>query len=382
LAVAESITGARGETGPAALTYSGGSVADDAGLAPMTDGIAGLGALLATPVDAAAAPLTDGVMTVGTPLTTTMESFFTPFSDAVDVVAAPFVGTVPTSEAPGSTAPALVGEGAAALSSGDAHADGPALVADHALEGAAVSATPATAHGSDVLADPAGPAFGPPLALPAAADPSAPVVGDLTSASAVGQPDPVAAAAPDLGLGSALHDLSATSSPGAPEPLWSTSDSALAMLAEVAPDPRVLVSAAVLALAGAALIGPRTGGSGTDLSMAMTNVRLLPCVLKASLERHVSMLVVAVGANGGSLQAGGSQFETGRVLGVFDDAFGSLRDGFGSLRDGFGRVILDARDEAEEGTGDNRLMIALAILLGLVQLAFLSVWLWLTRARY
>ena len=69
--------------------------------------------------------------------------------------------------------------------------------------------------------------------------------------------------APGIAFGPAAGP-SAIPDPASAEPL-SPTDSALAAIAEAAPDVRVLVSAAVLAMAAAALVGPRASGSGADV---------------------------------------------------------------------------------------------------------------------
>jgi hypothetical protein len=352
---------------------------------------------LTSTVDSVATPLTDGVLTSATPLTSTVDSIVNPLSDTVEEVVAPFVVTVPALESEGPTSMTAAGEVAGADSGGDASTDGAVAPTSHALvDGATVTATPVTAaHGSDILADPAGSIFAGPLAMPAGADPSAPfgaaspaLVPGPAGAEIVDQVD--GATVPDTVV-TAFPDPSGTAGPGMLDPLSSTSDSPLAVLAEVAPDARVLVSAAVLALAGAAVLGPRAGGSGADLPMAFRNVRLLPCMIKASLERHVSMLAEAVAADGGSLFKGGSHVaqlgdsaaDAGRtgassgrggVRGSFDYAFESFRDGFE-------RAIVDTRDDVDEGLRDTRLMMQVGMLLGFVYLGFLTVWFWATRGR-
>jgi hypothetical protein len=384
--------------GLGALTYSVGDVVEDGALGVVAE----VGAPLTTTVESVAAPVSDAVAAAGTPLTTTVESFVTPFSETVAAAGAPFVVDVPVPPPTASGgATAGGGEDTSGPAGGDAAADGPAVPANHALvDGAAATATPAAAaHGSAALTDPGGSVLASPVGLPGVADPSAPfdaapppfgLVG-AADGSAAATADPVPAV-PDLGLPAAPVGPSVPDA-ATMEPL-SPVDSALAAIAEVAPDARVLVSAALLAFAGAALIGPRVGGSGADLSMAFTNVRLLPCVIKANLERYVSMLAEAVAAQGPAAAAGGSQVSAlaesarsagrakaheaatlpDRVLGVFDSAVGSLRDGFQ-------QTIRDAPEEIEDGLSDSRLMVQIGALLGFVYLGFLTVWFWATRRR-
>jgi hypothetical protein len=176
----------------------------------------------------------------------------------------------------------------------------------------------------------------------------------------------------------------------------SPTDSALAAIADVAPDARILVSAAVLAMAAAAMVGPRTTGSGADTSMVFTNVRLLPCVVKEGLARHVEMLTALAGANGGSSGTAvvspgpvGPGSSAAGMLGASAESpsspAASVRDAFeqalGSFRDGFAQVITEERQEDGEGLRDSRLMLQVGMLLGFVYVGFLSVWFWATRLR-
>jgi hypothetical protein len=168
-------------------------------------------------------------------------------------------------------------------------------------------------------------------------------------------------------------------------------------LAEVAPDARVLVSAAVLAIAGASMLGATgNGGGGNNARVAFANVRLLPCLVRASVERHIEALTLALsqagGApaaayaanDGGALRSGTSATSDGHERSsatsrpALTHKLQSLLD---SVRGGFDDVVGDARDEAEDGLNDSRLMTQIGMLLGFVYLAFLSVWFWATRGR-
>jgi hypothetical protein len=194
--------------------------------------------------------------------------------------------------------------------------------------------------------------------------------------------------APGLAFGPAAHGAPVIPDAAMADPL-SPTDSALAAIAEVAPDVRVLVSAAVLAMAAAAMVGPRASGSGTDVSMVFTNVRLLPCVVKESLARHVEMLTAATAAHGGSGAAAGvlgsssgtppvSAEGTSSRAGHVRDAFQSALQSF---HDGFEQAIVDEREDVGEAFRDSRLMMQIGMLLGFVYLGFLSIWFWATRVR-
>jgi hypothetical protein len=199
--------------------------------------------------------------------------------------------------------------------------------------------------------------------------------------------------APGIVFGPAPLGPSVIPDPGMADPL-SPTDSALAAIAEVAPDVRVLVSAAVLAMAAAAMVGPRASGSGPDVSMVFTNVRLLPCVVKESLARHVEVLTALSVAHGGpgaaaTPDAAGLVGSASGTRGISAEGTGGpaarVRDAFenalGSFRDGFEHAILDEREDVGEGLRDSRLMLQIGMLLGFVYLGFLSVWFWATRVR-
>jgi hypothetical protein len=270
------------------------------------------------------------------------------------------------------------------------------------VDAAAVSAAPATtAPGADLLVDPA-PVFG--SVLPGAADPVLRL--DPAAPAALDPASPGASSGPALDLpGSGLDAPGLLAGPAAPghgvlpdaamaDPL-SPTDSALAAIADVAPDVRVLVSAAVLTMAAAAMVGPRTSGSGADMSMVFRNVRLLPCVVKESLARHVEMLTALAGADGGSAAAvvprapvGPGSSAAGTLGASAEGSSGpaahvrdALEQALGSFRDGFAQVIADEQHDVGEGLRDSRLMLQVGMLLGFVYVGFLSVWFWATRLR-
>ena len=172
-------------------------------------------------------------------------------------------------------------------------------------------------------------------------------------------------------------------------------DSPLAALADVAPDARLLVSAAVIAAAAGTLIGARTSAGG---GVAFTNVRLLPCLVKASLERHIDALNLILARSGGAAAPGvATAAGPGDPAGSAGAAVGGLPDRprahttavvvdlipklMDPVREGFDRVVRDAADEASDGLTDSRLMTQIGMLFGFVYLGFLTVWFWATRVR-
>ncbi|HEX5859204.1 MAG TPA: hypothetical protein VFY91_13960, partial [Microbacterium sp.] len=396
-ALADTVTTITDDTGLTALgslTHSVGGIADATQLGALTERLTDATSPVVTTVETAVAPLVgDSAIQIGAPLATTVDTLGGSLADTVATVTAPFVVTVPPAEPQRSPAP--TGDGTGATPGGDSSTDGAVAPGTHALvDGAVVSAAPATAAPSvDSLLDPAVA-----LGLPGAVDPSlrldaaAPdTVSGTASALAMGQPGAIGDV-PGIAFGPGPQGLSVIPDTEAADPL-SPTDSALAAIAEVAPDARVLVSAAVLAMAAAAIIGPRAGGSGTDVSMAFTNVRLLPCLVKESLARHVEMLTEAAAARGSGASAASQAAE---MLGAASGTRGAAAEGtpgmperaqhafqsaLESFRDGFEQAIVDERDDVGEGLRDSRLMLQIGMLLGFVYVGFLSVWFWATRAR-
>jgi hypothetical protein len=374
------------------LTHSVGGAADAAGLDAVTGGLTDGASALVTTVESSVMPQVSGsALQIASPLTTTVDSFDASVGDTVAAVTAPFAVTVPSIDPQRS--PAVTGDGAATTPGGDTSPDGSVTPGTHTLvDGAAVSAAPVTTMpGADQLLNPE-PLFGP--ALPAAADPVMrldPGSPTALSGPAIDQSPGSIADAPGLLVGPAAHGPSVIPDPGMADAL-SPTDSALAAIADVAPDARVLVSAAVLAMAAAAMVGPRASGSGADLKMVFTNVRLLPCVVKESLARHVEMLTAATTAGGGPGPAGAYAASLAPASGTrgasAEGASGAaerVRDAFeralGSFRDGFEQAIAGERQDVGDDLRDSRLMLQIGMLLGFVYVGFLSIWFWATRLR-
>jgi hypothetical protein len=390
VAAVAAVTDDGGLGGLGSLTHTVGDVAGVAPLDAVSEGLIDAPSALVTTVDSAMAPQLDvSVAQIGAPLTTTVDALDTPLSDTVAAVTAPFVLTVPP--AVPSRSPAIDGDGAAAAPAGGPAPDGSVAPGTHALvDGAAVSAAPVTtAPGADLSVEP-GSVFG--SALPgAAADPVLRLdVAAPTAASgpAIDQPGALSDA-PSVLSPPVAPDASLIADAGTADPL-SPADSALAAIADVAPDARILVSAAILTAAVAAMLGPRPGGSGTDVSMVFTNVRLLPCVVKEGLARHIRMLVEAgatVGGPGASAPsiAVAEPGSASGALGVSgerpSDPTARVRNAFEMIRNGFDQAIGEAGDDVGEGFRDSRLMMQIGMLLGCVYVAFLSVWFWATRLR-
>jgi hypothetical protein len=245
-------------------------------------------------------------------------------------------------------------------------------------DGAASTAVPAAAAGAPVPEP--GSVF---AGLPA--DDPLTVPGGLHG----GELGSVAVAGPQSAVGGT--ELAAGADVAAAVPPAAGDAAVLDVLAEVGQDTRIVAAAAVLTLAGAALIGPRAGGSGMDARIAFTNVRLLPCLVKEGTARQLTALTEAlapVAAPAAASLSGGAGL-TGTPGAAAADAIGvaaeyersRLGGMIAELSEGFGRATRDAAGEAADGLSDSRLVVQVGMLLGVLYLAFLSLWFWLTRAR-
>ena len=263
-----------------------------------------------------------------------------------------------------------------------------------------------------------GPADGPPDPTPQQALADGAAVTAAPAAASAGTPDGVEplipasdplAANPFADGASGLGGLGEAGSvpvaargefdPTIPEPTLDTSvaaahpsaggDSVLDIVAQAGQDTRLVASAAVLTLAGAALLGPRAGGSGADARMAFTNVRLLPCLLKEEASRQLTALtetlapIAAPAASGlgSGVSASGPAISPDFGSVKAEREAGGLRGLMYEFSEGLSRATREA-GEVPDGLSDNRLAVQVGMLLGVVYLAFLSVWFWATRARW
>jgi hypothetical protein len=99
--------------------------------------------------------------------------------------------------------------------------------------------------------------------------------------------------------------------------------------------------------------------------------------------RPLSGSRVPAASPGGAHRAGSSTPGVGNTA-ASDEARGGVRGTIeslaGSLCEGFDQATRDAK-EAKDGFSDSRLMGQIGMALGVVYLAFLSVWFWATRVR-
>ena len=160
------------------------------------------------------------------------------------------------------------------------------------------------------------------------------------------------------------------------------------VMSQIAPDARLVASAAVLTFASEAILGARFVGPGADARMAFTNVRLLPCLVKSGVEQQLAALTgtrMPAASIGGAHGAGSSASDAGGSAGSDDEKRGAIRGTIESLvsplREGFEQATRDA-EEVTDGFSDSRLMVQIGMALGVVYMAFLSVWFWATRVRW
>jgi hypothetical protein len=158
------------------------------------------------------------------------------------------------------------------------------------------------------------------------------------------------------------------------------------VMAQLAPDARLVASAAVLTLASEAILGTRILGPRADARVAFTTVRLLPCLVKASLEQQVAALTgrrlpaaSLGGANGAASTEGVGDTAASDV--ARGGVRGTIESFVSPLRDGFDQATRDA-GEATDGFSDSRLLVQVGMALGVVYVAFLSLWFWVTRVRW
>jgi hypothetical protein len=359
---------------------------------PAAEGGAGLVGALTSSVDAGGGPVGDGVEAVVAPFTSSVDAglpglaedggWVGPLTTSVvpdGVAVDPFSVTVAPATAPPT-------DGGSAAVGGAAVDAPPDPSPQQALaDGAASTAVPAATAGVPV-AEPGG-VFDP-LSAPGGLG-----GGELGSAAVAGPP-PVAADDPAPLLTPPPTDPTPADPTTSVVPPIPNGDGGgvLDVVAQVGQDTRIVATAAVLTLAGAALIGPRAGGTTPDARIAFTNVRLLPCLVKEGAGRQLTALTealapvaapAAASLSGGAGLAGAPGAAGRDALGVdAEHAHGRLGRMFADLSDGFGQATREATTgEAADGLSDTRLVVQFGMLLGVVYLAFLSAWFWLTRGR-
>ena len=157
-------------------------------------------------------------------------------------------------------------------------------------------------------------------------------------------------------------------------------------IAATATDPQVLAVTAVAFTIGVTLHGSRILCSGEGQLM-FTNVRLLPCMIRESVQHHIAPLVSALPSSGAAAPAAALSPPQGAVKGGSGSNAGVPNGHRGlsglaqSFRDGFEDALGGGNREIGDDLGDSRLMIQIGMALGFLYAAFLSVWFWATRLR-
>jgi hypothetical protein len=158
--------------------------------------------------------------------------------------------------------------------------------------------------------------------------------------------------------------------------------SLLDAFAEYSPAARVLVAAALIS----SVIGAQaaTGGNGGARRLAFTNARLVPCLLKASIERQIETVSLAATRGGEAAAAALHGGAAGATDGTGGHGHSRIQRLFDEVGQGFHDVVSDLPrslddDAAPDGVTDSRLMTQIGMVLGLVYLGFLTVWFWATR---
>ena len=143
------------------------------------------------------------------------------------------------------------------------------------------------------------------------------------------------------------------------------------------------------ATAVAFAIGVSVGGSRLlctgEGRLLFTHVRLVPCMVRDSVQNHLAPLVSALPASGAAAPAAALSPPTGAVKG---GSHANMPDGHGGLsglaqwfRDGFEDALGGGNREIGDDLDDSRLMIQIGMALGFLYAAFLSGWFWATRLR-
>jgi hypothetical protein len=189
--------------------------------------------------------------------------------------------------------------------------------------------------------------------------------------SAFGREGSAFGASPDINI-VGTDEVATASLPSEVEPgLIPEPSIVLEDLAEALP----VVGAIGIAALGAAAIA--RGACTPAASVVFTNVRLIPCFADDTVRRITTSF--AGNAESGRTGSSAAAAVTNRASGFdfdFDFDFGQ------KIRDGFDRVVRPAPDDQGDALADSRLLVQLGMLLGVLYLAFLTVWFWATRIRW
>ena len=348
-------------------------------------------AALSDTVDTVATPVNDTVATLLTPVGETADQLVTPaaqaiqqataVTDAVDNAVKPVAVTIAGGTTGDRPTPSSGRADTAAAGGGDGHRT---ATAGGGGDPPVMGDVPGSADdplGSALDALASGPQPGPgvpdgPLASLPFGDASSTATPDAPFASLpVGDPSSIAPpfAAPPGGA-------AASAAQGASD------STVIDAIAATATDPQVLAVTAVAFTIGVTLHGSRILCSGEGQLM-FTNVRLLPCMIRESVQHHIAPLVSALPSSGAAAPAAALSPPQGAVKGGsgsnagVPDGHRGLSGLAQSFRDGFEDAVGGGNREIGDDLGDSRLMIQIGMALGFLYAAFLSVWFWATRLR-
>ena len=371
--VVETVTSAVGEPIPETLPPTEGTVEAtvDATIGTVEDT---LGTVAETGT-AAAESISETVNSAGESVTETVNSTKESVEHMADTAAKAVDDTVESVRETANQAVEDVTTGATI------QADETTNIAGNAAETAAQSVAETTAPVADAaqpIADATGPAelAGAVLSL------------DDQMTGPVALPTPDAVVPPDRDATDAILnslDITGTESGLSPVVPTNTSPSDVFLDTLLGQDPTVVQTAAVTGLAAVGAATIVRGLESPTTSILFTNIRLLPGFVNATIERSESTAIALVSRFGTAADARGILADASVIGrdGIPKPAVPSLDSILGPTREGFdrsvGRVVPD--DEGD-GLRDSRLRAQLGIVLGLVYLAFLTVWFWATRLRW
>jgi hypothetical protein len=227
--------------------------------------------------------------------------------------------------------------------------------------------------------------------------------GPQAVAAAAGGAEPVATLAGDTTaiavpvLGAPVAELPVHTIPGVqpvdaigalsePDTTWTTQATGLTpvydlgdMLHVDPADQRLLIAAGIIAVTGVAF--GQTGvesfreACASNARVMFTNVRLLPCYAEETVRRYAAAATETIRTQGGATSTKARE-RSSRM----SAAAAEMLD---AVRGGFERVTREREADGEgDAERDRRLLAQIGVVLGLVYLAFLTVWFWATRLRW
>jgi hypothetical protein len=161
-----------------------------------------------------------------------------------------------------------------------------------------------------------------------------------------------------------------------PAPIFDPTD----VLALDPADQRLLITAAVVAVTGLAFtptgLDIAREACAANARIVFSNMRLLPCVAEDAVRRYAAAATEAISRQTSRpasrpASGDGSSAALTRVPGEALEA----------IKEGFDRVTRDLPAEAGDEQ-DRRILAQVGVVLGLVYLAFLTLWFWATRLRW